>query len=433
VTEQSVSAARSTPRRGLARRVGWSVADQALSSLTNFATGVLIASTLAPLHFGAFSVAFAIYLVALNLTRAVASEPFAVRYGDVPDGEWRIGAAAASGTAVVTGVVGAAFCLVGALLASGPLRPALMALAIAMPGLLLQDSWRFLFATGRRGSSAFAVDLTATVILLPLLLLLRDPPDAGLPVLIWGVAGLGAAAMAVALGRVRPDVGRALGYVRSNADLARPFAGEAALGLAAGQTVTFVLGAAVGLEAAGAYRAAQLLLGPVQVLFMGLALIAVPEAVRLIARGRPPNRVAASISATLLLLIGLWTAAVLSVPAELGERVLGENWAPALPIVPPLALAFGGLVTAAGAGIVLRARAQARRSLGARAVDAVSGLIGGTMGAVAGGALGAAWGIAAGAWIGAAAFWFMLIRAPNPGQRGDRAPDMSEGPVAPGG
>ena len=52
--------------RQIARRAGWGVADQALSSLTNFAVGVFVARQLGPTEFGAFSLAFATYLLALN-------------------------------------------------------------------------------------------------------------------------------------------------------------------------------------------------------------------------------------------------------------------------------------------------------------------------------------------------------------------------------
>src|SRR5262245_46435254 len=93
------------------RRAGWGVADQGLSSLTNFLLGVLVARATNPADFGAFSLVFATYAIALNVPRALASEPMTVRYSASHDEVWRRGAAASTGTSVTIGVVLGAGCL----------------------------------------------------------------------------------------------------------------------------------------------------------------------------------------------------------------------------------------------------------------------------------------------------------------------------------
>jgi hypothetical protein len=55
--------------RHVVRPAGWGVADQALSSLTNFVVGIYIARSLDTKEFGAFSLAFATYVIALNASR----------------------------------------------------------------------------------------------------------------------------------------------------------------------------------------------------------------------------------------------------------------------------------------------------------------------------------------------------------------------------
>ena len=66
--------------RQFARRLSWGVADQALSSLTNFAVAILVARSLGTEELGAFSIAFATYLIAVNASRGLATDPLVVRY-----------------------------------------------------------------------------------------------------------------------------------------------------------------------------------------------------------------------------------------------------------------------------------------------------------------------------------------------------------------
>lgn len=49
--------------------LGWGVGDQALSSLTNFALGLITARTVTAYEFGAFSLAFATFTAGLGLAR----------------------------------------------------------------------------------------------------------------------------------------------------------------------------------------------------------------------------------------------------------------------------------------------------------------------------------------------------------------------------
>ena len=57
------------------RRLGWGVADQAVSSLTNFVVVLLVARSLGAVQFGAFSLAYVTYGFALNASRGLATYP----------------------------------------------------------------------------------------------------------------------------------------------------------------------------------------------------------------------------------------------------------------------------------------------------------------------------------------------------------------------
>ena len=82
-----------------------------------------------------------------------------VRFSDEDLPTWRRAVANCTGTAFVVGLVAGACVLVVAALLDGAPRPAFLALGLTMPGLLLQDSWRFSFFAIGRGKQAFLNDM----------------------------------------------------------------------------------------------------------------------------------------------------------------------------------------------------------------------------------------------------------------------------------
>ena len=67
-------------RRQPGRRLGWGLADQAMSSLTNVAVSIYVARELGAAQFGAFSLAYVTYAFALNASRGLATDPLMVRF-----------------------------------------------------------------------------------------------------------------------------------------------------------------------------------------------------------------------------------------------------------------------------------------------------------------------------------------------------------------
>ena len=130
---------------GPAGRASWGLADQALSSLTNFALSLLVAREVGIDQLGVFSLVFATYLLALGVSRSLNSDALAVRYSAAGEPAWREGAAAAAGAAVGLGLAAGLACALAGLVADGLLGDALVVLGLGLPGLLLQDVWRFAF------------------------------------------------------------------------------------------------------------------------------------------------------------------------------------------------------------------------------------------------------------------------------------------------
>jgi O-antigen/teichoic acid export membrane protein len=409
----SASALRTNAGGGV-RRLGWGVADQALSSLTNFALAVLVARTVSTSSLGAFGLAFATYTITLGATRALCSEPLTVRYSATGEREWRDGASAATGVALVLGVVAGLLCIAAAFLFGSTLRPSLIVLGIGMPGLIVQDTWRNAFFCHLRGTYAFVNDLAwavAQVVLVAVVLAvgLRSSPAF---ILAWA----GAANIAAVFGIVQAGFLPRPLYVRRwlhrHRDLAPRYLVEFVARSAALSGTTYAVAGFAGLAAAGALRGAQVALGPLNILNMGVTAPAVAESVR-IAR-RSPRRMlhAVTILAVVLVVVfTVWGVAMYLLPDAVGEALLKRSWQPAHHVILPYTavMAASGMLT--GATVGLRAMAAAKRSMRSRLVTGVLAVTGGVAGAATYGAAGAALGLAAGLWIGGIQWWQQLRAA----------------------
>jgi len=289
-----------------------------------------------------------------------------------------------------------------------------VALGLTLPGLLLQDCWRYAFFARGKGISAFANDLVWALVLFPILfIVLRSDQHAATWIVLlgWGGAATAAALFGVRQSRAVPEPQRLLHWLREERALIPRFLGEAIAVSGTGQVTVYSVGALAGLAALGSLRAGQLLFGPIQVLFMGISAIAVPELVR--ARQSSKARLLRTSRLFSLTLAGaalLWGAAVLALPSSAGVALLGLAWQPArlLAVAVMVSWVASGLIAGAAAG--LRALAAARQSLAARVVGSVLAVAGGVIGAITYGARGAAWGLALAVWIEATVWWWQYAR-----------------------
>jgi O-antigen/teichoic acid export membrane protein len=396
--------------RGGVGRVSWGLADQAVSSLTNFAVGITVARSLGAEQFGVFSLAWVTYGVVLNISRGLATDPLTVRFSAVPAKVWHEGATRAAGTALLTGVAsGAAVALVGVVV-GGDVGWAFIALGIVLPALLLQDSWRFAFFAAGRGARSCANDLVWAAALVPAMFLAAEVGTVTAFLLAWG----GSAAVAAVVGalqiRDRPRVGGARSWFREQHDLGLRYLVENVSNSGGSQIRMYGLGAIAGLADVGTTRGADLLMGPFLAVLMGLTLVTVPEAARVLARS--PRRLP-----QFCLLLGggqlaaalLWGAGLLLVlPESVGEWLLGEVWPAASTLIVPATLSVMGASMFTGAAAGLRALGAARRSLRAQLLASVAYVTGGLVGAAMGGALGSSWGAAIATAIGAIVWWHQL-------------------------
>jgi len=389
-------------------RVGWGLADQALSSLTNFVLGIIVARTVDAAAFGAFSFAFTAYAVGLGMNRSIATQPLVIRYSATTRLRWISGVSRANGITLWVGLISTLLAVAIALLTTGALNEAFLALAIVFPGLLLQDSWRYAFFAEGRAELAFMNDLVWTIALVPAMWasFVLAPDTVGGPLLAWGFAATLAGLIGYIQTRVGPRPATARRWLGEHRDLIPRFVGEFAISMAASLLSLLALGAIAGLAAAGILRAGGLLLGPLNILFQGVGLVAVPEGVGLLKRSGPAlQRFAITLAVVLASAALAWGAVIYLLPTEIGVMLLGSNWEPAHSVIVPLTLGVAGIGVCSAALVALRALAAAGRSLRANAVTSVFVLVASVIGSVAAAASGAAWGYAIGNWGGAVAWW----------------------------
>ncbi len=403
--------------RATAGRMSWGLCDQAVSSITNFAVGIVVARMLGIVEFGAFSLAWVTYAVVLNLSRGLATDPLTVRHSGEPDSRWRAAVGAAGGTALTVGAVTGLLSAAVGLAVGGPVGGAFLALGIALPALLLQDSWRYAFFAAGQGSRALLNDVVWALGLVPAMAVAAGSGTVFAFVVAWGAAAAVAAAVGCLQTRNVPRPDEVIDWIRRHGDLNLRYMIENVSISTAAQLRMYGLGAIAGLAAVGAVRGAQLLLGPFLAVLMGMSLVSVVEAGRVWRRA--PHRLS-----RFCLLLGatqagaclVWGVALLYVlPDAVGRAMLGTVWPSAAELIVPTTLIVmtGSMSDGATAG--LRALGAARNSLRAQLIAAVAYVTGGILGAITDGAYGSAWGVALGTAVGAAVAWHQLrlvLRAP---------------------
>ncbi|WP_435208649.1 hypothetical protein [Streptomyces sp. bgisy034] len=409
--EEKATAPAGSTRRAFAGRLSWGLADQAASSISNFAVGIYVARSLGVTAFGVFSLAWVTYGVVLNVSRGLATDPLVVRFSGVSDSAWRGAVARSSGTALGVGAAIGAGCLAAGLALGGQVGPAFACLGVMLPGLLLQDAWRYSFFAAGTGKKAFVNDLVWGVALVPAMVLAARVDSVAAFVLAWGASATAAAGYGYVQSGILPRTARARAWLREQRDLGYRYLVENVSLSGASQLRAYGLGAIVGVGAVGAVRGAELLLGPFLAVLMGLSLVTVAEAARVLRRA--PDRLG-----RFCLLLGggqavaalCWGGALLLMPDRLGELVLGDVWHSAAQLVVPVTLGVAGAGLGTGAAAGLRALAAARRSLRCQLFASACYVAGGLGGAALAGTVGSAWGVAT-ATLAASAVWWLQLRS----------------------
>ncbi len=378
----------------------WNVVDQALSALSNILLTVLVANEVGRAGFGAFSVAFVVFGICIGIERAMVGQPLSIRYSGADSERLADGRARAVGSALAIGLIGGAACVVAGLLLPGMLGGSLVAVGVVMPFLLVQDACRMVFFAASQARSAagndalWAVLQVGGILVLPLL----TRPTPALLVLVWGGAAAVSAVVALVRLRLRPRPSGFGSWLREQRNLSGYLVAEYLLGTGAFQGGIIGVGALVGgdegLAVVGAFRAAQTVLGPLNLLATAVQMFALPQLSR--RRWMTPRQrtlAAGAVSGFLSVVAVGYSVVVLLMPDVVGQTLFSESWAGARQVLLPLAIGVIARAMSEGCAVMIYSLDQARRTFRIMTVEAPLVLTLMTVGALVGGAEGAAWGM----------------------------------------
>jgi O-antigen/teichoic acid export membrane protein len=385
-------------RRGLNlfRKAGWTLIDQVLSALTNMVLNVLVVKAAGARAFDAFAVAFLLFTTLIGVVRAMVGQPVAIRHSaDAPDRQPRT-VARATGMSLAITLPAAVLMLAVGVVLQGRLGTALIALAVVLPFLILQDVIRFAFFSHSAAHLAALNDgLWAVVQFGAMALIIAfGVANATTLILAWG----GAAAVCVLVGLVQlkavPDLRAAKGWLVEHRDLVGYMVGEYALTTGAFNGGYLTIGAIVGDQAVGSIRAAQVLVGPLPIVVSAAMSFGLPELSKrvwsLALRTRWRIGVISTVGMAVVSLV--YTGLLMAMPDSIGSLIFSGKWFEAKEVLLPMSLATAAAASAFGPSLVIYAMGQARRAFRVLSVEAplvFALLLGGSF---LDGVRGAAWG-----------------------------------------
>jgi hypothetical protein len=232
-------------------------------------------------------------------------------------------------------------------------------------------------------------------------------------VLVWGASANVAAATGPFQARVIPRLLDARTWVMRHRDLSfRYLAENTAFSGAAQLRITF-LGVISGLAAVGSVQAAWVLMGPFLAALMGISLVTVPEAARLLKQSpRKLKLFCLAIGGGMAFAALVWGIVLqIALPLGIGHIVLRSLWRLTYPLVLPVTIWVMATCLTVGAGAGLRALGASRRSLRAMVISSVTLVVASVLGAVADDAIGAVRGMAIAGVIAVVAWWWQLRAA----------------------
>jgi O-antigen/teichoic acid export membrane protein len=285
-----------------------------------------------------------------------------------------------------------------------------------MPLLLLQDACRLIFFARSQAKLAAANDALWAVVQAIGIAAVVWAGAATAPslVLVWGLAAGVCVVIALFQLQVVPDVVGARSWMREHRDMSGYLLAEYLLGAGAFQGGILAVGALKGgpegLAIVGAFRAAQVVLGPLNMLGTALQTFALPQLSRrdwLTARQR--WKVALAIGGFMASVALVYSVILLLLPREAGMLMFNDSWDGARAVLLPMAIGATAGALCQGCAIVIYSLGLARRTFRIMSVEAplvFTLMIGG---AFTGGAVGAAWGMCIDQ-VSLVPLWFWTLR-----------------------
>jgi O-antigen/teichoic acid export membrane protein len=412
------------------RRVVLTFLDQAVSSLSNFGTGIVIARLSGAARFGDYVLTLLVWLLIVGLHRALVTEPMMIRGAADPDPSALVAHAARADmilgatAGVVVAVAGATF--VAAESAVGSL---LLALAPWIVALVVQDFWRATAFHQRRPASALANDLVFAVVQVVMILvfLALGWRSAEYIITAWGIGAAAGAWFGMRSSGASAAWRDGVRYLEKMWVVSRWLLADFVTTFSSDQAYLAFLAFLLVREEYGGVRAAMSLVGPLAVIFLVGGNVGLPESSR---RNDPPGYVGLRQYARQLTIVTFACAGLYGATISVGSDAVlgalyGQEFVRFAPIVAYASLQYAVVVLVFGQGIALRAAGRTRLLWRVRLVVTVLSLatvwlavhVFGTIGA---GVAGVATGVYYCAGI-QLVFWFELTRSAGTSQPSQRS------------
>lgn len=400
------------------------LADQALSSVSNLLVVVLVARAVSPRAFGYFVLGYAVLTVTLGLTRAYFGTR--ITLADDQRAARRLTAALVAGLMVLSPVVAVAVFGASMVATSGQAPLVCAVIAVATPVVCVQDVLRFGASAGGRPWAALLSD-AAWIVGMAVPFVLGLELDAAAALTLW--AGSAAVALAVALVafRERPLLRAGLAEVRRREVVGASLLVGAVLTSCASLLTLYVVARVLDPAAAGSLRGASTAMGPVNVLLAFLVLGVTPVLAR---RDRgSDHRFCWQVGGTAVALVLAWGAVLLLAPRALGEAAFGSSWDGVRSVLALTVTEYVWVAVGAAAVMGLKVRRRAADLVRSRIVAAVSTVGVGTAAALLlQDVMAVAASLALSALLAAATSWALLLRTDH--QEGSQVEQLEPPAVA---
>jgi O-antigen/teichoic acid export membrane protein len=368
---------------------GTAVLDQGLTSISTFAVNILLARWLAPEAYGAFAIAFAVYLFLAGFHNALILEPMTVlgpanypqRLGEYFRVQLKLHGLLTAGLAALLIAGGLA---IGLFLKGSALAPVLLAAAAALPFLLFLLLVRRYAYVIQRPALALLTSAVNLVLVLGGLLLLRRLAMTN------AVSGFGLLAGAGLSGGALTYfwfATQTMAYFSPNLSLLRVLKEHwgygkwlvafAILYQLQSQTQIYLTGAFLGLGGAGVLRAMQTFMMPMIQVVNAIAILSLPILSQEFGQGNHAalRHKAFGFTALLVTLAILYEAFLLGFHGSLEQIFYGGKFSSYAWLIPILGLipVFGAL--GIGFSLILRAAQKPQLYLYAGLITAPIGLL----------------------------------------------------------
>lgn len=365
-------------RIGGSRAAVLTMADQVVSSASNFVVGVLVARAGGASALGSFGIALLVWLTVLGAHRAVITDPMTVvgstdkRYARLREGML----ASAGLGSLVAGVLAA---VAGVLLFAGVDAVAIAALAPWLPSLLMQDYWRAMAFRLQRADHALINDVVFAAVqgLVTVALFALDIKNVAAFIASWGAGATAGAVIGLHLARIRIYSRGGFAHLRHLWPRSRWFLAEFSTTFTGFQGYQLMLPMLLGKDEFGSYRAGASLVGPALLIFIAAGNVGVPEGVRQLRRhGIPGLRsYTPRVTFAVLALIVTYGAAVALLAGPLLQRIYGQQFTAGTIVTQLMAAQYLLIALGLGCDIALKAAGQMKQLWRTRAVSAIISIV----------------------------------------------------------